>query len=216
MKGMTRTLALMATVALLLVAAPNLYAQMRGGGGGQRGSQGMGPGNGQQGQMGGRQGGGIGGQQGQMGGPQGGTGRGPMGGGMGSGPGMGREMETPMGRMERANRMRSENAECANRELNDHPQMATRLNTTANDLRAGYQAALASNPSLKFGQYVAATRLEANLGATNPNITRDAILAGLADGKSIGQTLRDFGLNKHEAQQAKKRAEREFKEAKRS
>ncbi|GEM_PF-1158373 len=213
MKGITRTLALMATVTLLLVAAPNLYAQMRSGSGGQRGSQGMGQGNGQQGQMGGQQGG-MGGQQGQMGGQQGGMGgqqggmgsRGQMGDGMGS-------METPM---DRANRMRSENAECANRELNDHPQMATRLNTSADELRAGYQAALAGNPSLKFGQYVAATRLATHLGATNPNITRDAILAGLADGKSIGQTLQSLGFTKHDAQDAKKRAEREIKEARRT
>lgn len=209
MKGMTRTLALMATVALLLVAAPNLYAQMRGGGGGQRGSQGMGtPRGGQQGQMGGQQGG-MGGQQGSMGG------QGQMGGqrGMGSGPRMDGGMETPM---ERSNRMRTENAQCANRELNDHPQMATRLNTNADELRAGYQAALANNPSLKFGQYVAATRLAANLGDTNPNITRDAILSGLAEGKSIGQTLQDLGFTKHEAQEAKKRAEREIKEARKS
>ena len=80
-------------------------------------------------------------------------------------------------------RLQRENAQRADRELNDHPGMAASLHTTANDLRAGYQAALLTNPSLKFGQYVAATRIAANLGATNPNITQGAILAGLADGK---------------------------------
>ena len=113
-------------------------------------------------------------------------------------------------------RLQRENAQRADQDLNDHPQMPARLHTTANDLRAGYQAALSTNPSLKFGQYVAATRLVANLGAAHPNITRAAILAGLADGQSIGQTLQDLGLNDREAKEAKKRAEREIKDAKRS
>ena len=113
-------------------------------------------------------------------------------------------------------RLQRENSERADQELSDHPGMAAALHITANDLRAGYQAALATNPSLKFGQYVAATRLAANLGAAHPNITLDAILAGLADGRSIGQTLQDLGLGKQEATDAKKQAEREIKEAKRS
>lgn len=113
-------------------------------------------------------------------------------------------------------RLQRENSERADQELNDHPGMASALHTTAKDLRAGYQAALLTNPSLKFGQYVAATRLAANLGTRNPNITRGAILTGLADGQSIGQTLQDLGLSKQQAADAKKRAEREIKEARRS
>ncbi len=112
-------------------------------------------------------------------------------------------------------RLQRENAQRADEELNDHPRMAARLKTTANDLRSGYDSALLINPKLTFGQYVAATRLAVNHGARNPNITRDAILAGLADGKSIGRTLRDLGLNEREANDAKKKVEREIKEAKR-
>ena len=89
------------------------------------------------------------------------------------------------------------------------------LHTTANDLRDGYHAALAANPNLKFGQYVAATRLAANLGATHPNVTRAAILAGLAGGRSIGQTLQDLGLGSQEAKDAERRADREIKEGRR-
>ena len=111
-------------------------------------------------------------------------------------------------------RLQRENSQSADQELNDHPGMAAALHTTANDLRAGYQAALLANPSLKFGQYVAASRLAANLGTRNPNITQDAILAGLADGQSIGQTLQDLGLSKQQAADAKKQADREIKEAK--
>jgi len=112
-------------------------------------------------------------------------------------------------------RLQRQNSQKAENELRDHPGLAANLHTTANGLRSGYQAALAANPNLKFGQYVAATRLAANLGARNPNITTNAILAGLASGESIGQTLRDLGLRKQEAKNAQKRADREIKDAKR-
>ena len=112
-------------------------------------------------------------------------------------------------------RMQEENARRADKELRDHPEMADRLHTTANDLRDGYRAALASNPNLTFGQYVAATRLATNLGAAHLNVTRDAILAGLASGRSIGQTLQDLGLNSHEAKDAERQANREFKDSRR-
>jgi hypothetical protein len=112
-------------------------------------------------------------------------------------------------------RLQEQNSQQADKELHNHPGMAANLHTTANDLRSGYQAALAANPNLKFGQYVAATRLAANLGATNPNITTNAILAGLASGDNIGQTLQDLGLSKQEAKNAQKRTEQEIKTAKR-
>src|SRR5207253_6783825 len=112
-------------------------------------------------------------------------------------------------------RRASENLSDANRELTKHPGVANAVHTNANDLRAGYQAALLNNPNLTFGQFVAATRLGQNLGRKNPNITRDAILAGLANGKSIGQTLQDLGLSSHEAKDAKKQAEKEIKQGRR-
>ena len=112
-------------------------------------------------------------------------------------------------------RMRRENAHRADEELRDHPDMPARLHTTARDLREGYQAALAANPDLKFGQYVAATRIAANLGGRHPSVTRSAILSGLASGRSIGQTLQDLGVGEREAKDAKRQAERELKESKR-
>ena len=112
-------------------------------------------------------------------------------------------------------RLRRDNARRADEELRAHPQMAARLHTNARDLREGYQGALAANPNLKFGQYVAATRLAANLGGRHPNVTREAILAGLAGGDSIGRTLRGLGVGSDEAKEAERRAEREIKESKR-
>ena len=111
-------------------------------------------------------------------------------------------------------RLAGNNLRDADRELREHPRLAHALRVNANDLRAGYQTALLTNPELKFGQYVAATRLEQNLGTRFPNVTRQAILDRLAAGDSIGEALRDLGLGSNEANAAKKQAEREIKAAK--
>ncbi len=103
----------------------------------------------------------------------------------------------------------------ADREVRDNLGIARTLHVNANALRSQYQLALAANPNLKFGQFVAATRLAQNLGRRFPNITRAAILASLANGKSIGRTLQDLGLSGHEAKEAKKQAEREIKRSER-
>ena len=110
-------------------------------------------------------------------------------------------------------RLAADNRREADKELREHPGVAHTLHVNANDLRSGYQAALVANPSLKFGHYVAATRLEQNLHARFPNVTRVNILAGLANGDSLGRTLRNLGLNSDQANAAKKQAEREIKEA---
>ena len=117
--------------------------------------------------------------------------------------------------LERA-RQASSNLRHADDDLRDHPNLPRALHTNANDLRAGYQAALATNPNLTFGNYVSATRVGQNLNRRFPNITRDAILSGLASGRSLGQTLQDLGLSSDEAKDAKKQAEREIKEARKN
>lgn len=111
-------------------------------------------------------------------------------------------------------RMASDNLRRANEELRAHPGLANKLHLNANDLRDGYKSALSTNPNLKFGQYVAATRLSQNLGTRFPNVTRVAILNGLASGDSLGRTLQNLGLSSQQASDAKKRAEREIKQAK--
>ena len=112
-------------------------------------------------------------------------------------------------------RLARENMNNANRELRRHPHIASDLHVNANDLRADYQAALAVHPDLRFGQFVAATRLARNLGDTHPDITRSAILAGLANGDSLGRTLRNLGLGKDDANAEVRRAEMEIKNSKR-
>jgi hypothetical protein len=117
--------------------------------------------------------------------------------------------------LDRAQRA-SSNLRHADNDLEDHPGVPRALHTNANDLRAGYQAALAVNPDLTFGNYVAATRLGQNLNSRFPNVTRDAILSGLASGKSLGQTLQDLGLSEREAKDARKQADAEIKAARKN
>jgi len=116
---------------------------------------------------------------------------------------------------ERARRA-SSNLRRADDDLRNHPRLPRALHTNANDLRAGYQAALVNNPDLTFGNYVAATRLSQNLGSRHPSITRNAILSGLASGRSMGQTLQDLGLNEREAKDARRRVDDEIKKAKKN
>jgi len=117
--------------------------------------------------------------------------------------------------LERARRA-SSNLRRADDDLDDHPGLPRALHTNANDLRAGYQAALATNPDLTFGNYVAATRVGQNLNRRFPNVTRDAILSGLASRRSLGETLQDLGLNSDESKAARKQAEAEIKAARKN
>ena len=112
-------------------------------------------------------------------------------------------------------RLARENSRRADKELSEHPGLTRRLNTSHDELRSRYETALLTNPDLKFGQFVAANMLGRNLSRRNANITTEAILDGLADGKSIGRTLQDLGLSSREAKEAERNAERELKEIKR-
>jgi hypothetical protein len=112
-------------------------------------------------------------------------------------------------------RAASENMRKADEEIRRNPGITKGMNMSANQLRSGYQNALATNPDLEFGQYVAANRIARNLGPRNPDVTSDAILRGLAGGKSIGQRLQELGLSSREAKDAVATADREIKESKR-
>ncbi|HEY5404707.1 MAG TPA: hypothetical protein VIK24_17675 [Pyrinomonadaceae bacterium] len=174
-------------------------------------------------------GGGVGGGRGS--GVGGGTGGGPPS-GIGVDRGLGNASDQSKGRsddghanasmrsngrsdagLERA-RMASDNLRHADHDLRDHPGLPGALHTSANALRGGYQSALIGNPNLSFGNYVSATRVSQNLGKRFPNITRNAILNGLASGRSLGRTLQDLGLSDREAKDAQNRAQEEIKQAK--
>ena len=176
--------------------------------------------------------GGGGGGGGNGGGRPAGVGGGPASGSMGVDRGLGTASDRSRGRsdrglatasdrsngrsdegLNRARLARENNSRRAEKELREHPGLARVLHTTGRDLRSQYEAALLTNPDLKFGQFVAASRLGRNLGRRNPSITTAAILDGLADGKSIGRTLQDLGLSSREAKEAERQAEQEIKES---
>lgn len=91
--------------------------------------------------------------------------------------------------------------------------IASKLNTTPDALESAYKDALAANPKLTRGQFVAANVLAQNLGSKNSSITTQAILDGLKSGKSIGKTLQDLGLSQTEATKAQKDANSEIRRA---
>jgi hypothetical protein len=91
--------------------------------------------------------------------------------------------------------------------------IASKLGTTPQALEDAFEAARKANPNLKRGQFVAANMLAHNLGDKNPSITTQAILDGLAGGKSIGRTLQGLGLSADQAKDAERQADRDAKAA---
>jgi len=87
--------------------------------------------------------------------------------------------------------------------------VAKQLGTTPEALEDAYKAAVATNPTLTRGQFVAANMLAKNLGTEHPSVTTQAILDGLAGGKSIGQTLQGLGLSADQAKAAEAEANRQ-------
>ena len=89
--------------------------------------------------------------------------------------------------------------------------IAAKLNTTPEAMQTAYEQAKSANPKLTRGQFIAANMLGHNL--SDKGVTTDKILAGLASGKSMGQTLKSLGLTDQEAKQAEKAADKEVREA---
>ena len=116
--------------------------------------------------------------------------------------------------IERARRNRENAPQRGSEELSRYTGLAKKLDTTPDALRASYETALAANPDLTWGQFVAANVVADNLGTRYPNITSAAILSGLQNGDSLGQTLESLGLGEEQAEAAEKEAKRELKAAK--
>lgn len=95
-------------------------------------------------------------------------------------------------------------------ELRRYTGISRKLRTTPESLRATYEAALAANPDLTWGQFVSANVVADNLGGRFPNITSAAILDGLRAGDSLGDTLQRLGLGEEQAELAEKEAKREI------
>ena len=89
--------------------------------------------------------------------------------------------------------------------------IAAKLNTTPEAMQTAYEQAKSANPKLARGQFIAANMLGHNL--SDKGVTTDKILAGLASGKSMGQTLKSLGLTDQEAKQSEKAANKDVREA---
>jgi len=91
--------------------------------------------------------------------------------------------------------------------------IASKLNTTPEALETAYKTAVAANPKLTRGQFIAANVLAQNLGSKNPSITTQAILDGLKSGKSMGKTLQSLGLSAKDSDKAQDEANSEIRRA---
>ncbi len=116
--------------------------------------------------------------------------------------------------IDRARAGRNNAASLSDTDLNRYRGLSRKLGTTPEEMRSRYAAALAINPDLKYGQFVAANVIADNLNGRNPLVTSSAILSGLANGDSIGQTLHSLGLSKDNAKAAEKEAKQKIKAAK--
>ena len=99
-------------------------------------------------------------------------------------------------------------------ELNRFRGLSRKLGTTPKEMRARYEAALLADPDLNYGQFVAAHMVADNLGRRYPRVTSAAILAGLANGDSLGQTLQNLRVPKGEARLIQRDAEVRIRAAK--
>lgn len=101
-------------------------------------------------------------------------------------------------------------------ELRHYTGISKKLDMTPEALRTSFEAALAANPDLRWGQFVAANVIADNMGTRFPGITSAAILTGLQNGDSIGRTLQNLGLGEQQAEDVEKAAKREIKESKKN
>jgi hypothetical protein len=115
--------------------------------------------------------------------------------------------------LDRARHARENANRLSDNELNRYRGLSKKLGTTPEQMRAAYQAALLNNPDLKYGQFVSANVVADNLNRRYPNVTSSAILAGLANGDNLGQTLKRLRVNPDDAAAADKEAKRRIKQA---
>lgn len=101
-------------------------------------------------------------------------------------------------------------------ELNRYRGISRKLGTTPEEMRDRFEAALLTNPDLKYGQFVAAHVVSDNLGTRFPNITAANILLGYENGDSLGRSLQNLGMTKQQSKDAERLAEERIKEAKKS
>lgn len=117
--------------------------------------------------------------------------------------------------LDRARLARDNANRMSDTELNRYRGLSRKLGLTPDQMRALYQQALMENSNLNYGNFVAANVIADNLSGRFPNVTATNILAGLAEGHSIGETLRDLRLTSEQAKIAQRDAKDKINAAKR-
>ena len=97
-------------------------------------------------------------------------------------------------------------------ELNRYRGISKKLGIAPEKLHSIYLTESKLNPNLTFGQFVAANTVSHNLNSRYPGVTTGAILLGLQNGRSIGQTLKTLRVEPGVADGAEKEAKRQIKE----
>jgi hypothetical protein len=100
---------------------------------------------------------------------------------------------------ERARLAKDKANKLTDNDLNRYRGISKKLGTTPEEMRARYQAAVLANPNLTYGNFVSANVIADNAGGRFPNVTSENILSGLANGDSLGGTLRNLRLTKEQA-----------------
>jgi len=116
-------------------------------------------------------------------------------------------------REQRMNRERALRNSPDDNELNRYRGISKKLGMTPEALRSRYIAAATLDPDLKFGQFVSANVVADNLGRRYPGVTTSAILAGMRNGDSLGQTLKRLRVSSETAKQAEKDAKQRVKDS---
>jgi len=116
-------------------------------------------------------------------------------------------------REQRMNRERALRNSPDDNELNRYRGISKKLGMTPEALRSRYIAAATLDPDLKFGQFVSANVVADNLGRRYPGVTASAILLGMQNGDSLGQTLKRLRVPSETAKQAEKDAKQRVKDS---
>ena len=133
--------------------------------------------------------------------------------------GLGRASDKSGGRsdagIDRARLARDNAGRVSETDLNRYRGLSRKLGSTPEEMRDLFEAALLTNPNLKFGNFVSAYVVADSLGSRFPNVTPVAILMGYENGDSLGRTLQNLGMTKEQAKTAERNAKIAMRDAER-
>jgi len=95
----------------------------------------------------------------------------------------------------------------ANKMEHRYENLGRKLNMSSSEARAWYERESALNPNLTYGNFVAANMIARN----HQGISAQQILNGMRSGRSLGQTMKDLGVNDREIRKDKKRVKDDLK-----